>query len=30
MEMEGRRYEGTEVEDRGIWFEDREVGMECW
>ena len=24
------RYEGTEVEDRGIWFEDREVGMECW
>ena len=21
---------GTEVEDRGIWFEDREVGMESW
>ena len=21
---------GMEVEDRGIWFEDREVGMECW
>ena len=20
------RYEGMEVEDRGIWFEDREVG----
>ena len=19
-----------EVEDRGVWFEDREVGMECW